>query len=88
MKKGTSAKTPSVVVVRLLDQLRTKGVAEHRLRPTIRDTCDITWQSAHSWFTGKTKIPRADLLARLAQVYDLDLIFILLGEEDSKRMPS
>ncbi|MEO0436785.1 MAG: hypothetical protein AAF098_07745 [Pseudomonadota bacterium] len=70
---------PSETVKRLLDQLRAKGVDESQLRSTIKNTCEITWQSAHSWFTGRTRIPRADLLAKLAAAYDLDLVFILLG---------
>ncbi|MEO0437547.1 MAG: hypothetical protein AAF098_11635 [Pseudomonadota bacterium] len=71
----------SEVVLRLIDQLQTRGIDGNKLRPTIRDTCGITWQSAHSWFTGRTKVPRADLLARLAKAYDLDLFYILLGED-------
>lgn len=72
----------SEVVLRLIAQLRTRGIEGSKLRPTIRDTCGITWQSAHSWFTGRTKVPRADLLARLAKTYDLDLFYILLGDDD------
>ena len=42
----------------------------------------ITWQSAHSWCTGRTQVPRAEFLALLAHKHYLELLYILLGADE------
>ena len=70
----------SDVVGRLQAALMRRGIPERKVRTAIAQVCGITPQSVFHWFNGRTRMPRADHLARLAQHFDIDLMWLILGE--------
>lgn len=70
----------SAVVERLQEALMQRGIPLRRVRAAIAEVCEITPQSVFHWFNGRTRMPRADHLARLAQHFEIDLMWLILGE--------
>lgn len=75
---------PGEIAERLKSSLASLDIPEERMNSLIARTCDITYQSVFNWFNGKTQIPRADHLARIAMEYEIDPHWLILGKE-SKR---
>jgi hypothetical protein len=71
---------PSDVVERLQSALIQRGVPARHARSAIAEVCEITPQTVFHWFNGRTRMPRADYLARLAHHFELDLMWLILGD--------
>ena len=70
----------SPIVRRLQLSMLDRGVPRESVRTVIASLCGISYQSVFHWFNGRTQFPRADYLALVAQHYDIDLGWLILGE--------
>lgn len=75
------ASEASEVVARLQAALVERGIPEGRVRPAIASACGITPQSVYHWYNGRTRMPRADHLATLARQFEIDLMWLILGDD-------
>ena len=69
------------IAQRLRASIIARGVPERHVNSTLARDCGISHQTVFNWFSGRTRIPRADHLAQLASVYDIDLMWLILGEQ-------
>jgi len=79
--RAGQCKKMSPVVDRVLQGMTTSGVPRRKVRTAIAEVCNITPQSVARWFNGSTIYPRADHLARIADVYNIDLRWLILGDD-------
>lgn len=79
-KQRSIGHKPAPIVRRLQEALAERGIPDNCMRALISRKCGVSYQSIHHWFNGRTSIPRADHLAIVAEEFELDLTWLILGK--------
>lgn len=58
-----------------------EGMNERNVKAKIAEICDATPQTVHLWFGEKVKAPSIAFVARFAQHYHVDLMWLATGDK-------
>lgn len=65
-------------------EIASAGNENIRVTQKLATICGISRQAVYMWYSGVTKYPRGHYMASVARHFDVDLMWIITGEEQSR----